>query len=439
VEHYRDNQVCGEGNRPGINLREGPDDDGWTEPPRVPLADGSHVQLFKDGQSLKAAYDAIANAKYFVCLEVYIFASDETGRAFAELMIAKARTGVRIYFIYDSFGSIATDRNLLRRMQTAGVMIQQFNPIRPWECKFSWRPVNRDHRKMLVVDDAVGGMGGLNIANEYAGPWVAKNDRPDDSYWRDTAVGVVGPSAKVLTQSFMRTWQYIVHGGPISRAQYTYAIAPGPRLKRRVAKKVTKRKLPMYREGDENAPPLELLDDIGLLSSVPTTSSPLRPLLHRLIRNAHHSILMTMAYFAPDDKLVAELCRAAQRGVKVRLMLPGCTDIHLLLIAARSFYDVLLTAGVEIYERQTVILHAKTFVVDEHLSLIGSTNLDYRSIAFNCEMSMAIRSDTFARHMCELFENDIRFAMPVQATDWKSRPVIDRLVQWGVSRARYLL
>ncbi len=439
MEHYRDNPPCAAGVEPGINLRPGSEDDGWEKPQAVQLADGSLVQLYKDGEALRAAYDAIRAAKRLICLEVYIFAGDETGRAFADLLIEKAKAGVAVYFIYDSFGSIETDRSIFRRMKSAGVRIQQFNPIRPWECKYSWRPVNRDHRKLLVVDDNIGGMGGLNIANEYAGPWVAKTDRPDESYWRDTAIGIVGPSSRPLLSSFIQSWKYAVHGGPIRRAEYTHAIQGLQRLKRRVAKKVTRKKLPQYYEGDENAPPLEMHDDVGLLASVPTTSSPLRPLLNRLVRNAEKSIRMTMAYFAPDDKLVAELCRAAQRGVKVQLMLPGCTDVKLLLWAARSFYDVLLTAGVEVYERQTVILHAKTIVVDEQISLVGSTNLDYRSIEFNCELSMAIRSSEFGHDMCDLFENDIKFAHRIRARAWRRRPMLDRIVQWAVSRARYLL
>jgi len=438
MEHYRDNQPCAAGPA-GINVAPGSADDGWVNPAAVTLADGSHVQLYKDGEALRAAYDAIHSAKQRVCLEVYIFAGDETGRAFADLLIAKAKAGVRVYFMYDSWGSIETDRNIFRRMKAAGVMIQEFNPIRPWECKYSWRPVNRDHRKLLVVDDHIGGMGGLNIANEYAGPWVARTDRPDDSFWRDTAIGIVGPSARPLLKSFMCSWQYAIHGGPIRRAQYTHAIDPSPPPRRRIAQKVTRKKLPKFQSENEDATPLHLRDDVGLLASVPTTNSPLRPLINRLIHNAKTSIQMTMAYFAPDDLLVAELCRAAKRGVKVELMLPGCSDVKVLLIAARSFYDLLLSAGVKIYERQTVILHAKTIVVDGHISVVGSTNLDYRSIEFNCELSMAVRSNEFAQHMAKLFENDITFAHRIKASAWRRRPVLDRFVQWIVSRARYLL
>ena len=105
---------------PGINLRPGASDDGWAKPTAVVLADGTHVQLYKDGEALRAAYDAIRDAKHRVFLEVYIFSDDETGRAFADLMIAKAKQGVRVYFIYDSFGSIKTDRTLFSRMKSSG-------------------------------------------------------------------------------------------------------------------------------------------------------------------------------------------------------------------------------------------------------------------------------------------------------------------------------
>src|SRR6478672_4887793 len=108
-------------------------DDGWATPPPVELADGSIVQLFKDGEALRAAYTAIRHAKRRICLEVYIFASDATGRAFAELLSAKAREGVRVYVIYDSFGSIWTHRDMFERMRRSGVIVQEFNPIRPWE------------------------------------------------------------------------------------------------------------------------------------------------------------------------------------------------------------------------------------------------------------------------------------------------------------------
>jgi cardiolipin synthase len=168
-------------------------------------------------------------------------------------------------------------------------------------------------------------------------------------------------------------------------------------------------------------------------------SSPLRPFLNKLLREACRSISLAMAYFAPHDDLIDELCAAAKRGVRVRLMLPGKGDVHALIVAARSFYETLMTAGVEIYERQGVILHAKTMVIDGLISMIGSTNLDYRSIEYNLELSGLVRSQAFGKQMEDLFDNDVRFAKRIMLGKWRHRPRWDRLVQWAVSRARYLL
>jgi cardiolipin synthase len=178
---------------------------------------------------------------------------------------------------------------------------------------------------------------------------------------------------------------------------------------------------------------------LGILASTPTVHSPLRPFLNKLFREAGRSIWMTMAYFAPHDDLIEELCAAARRGVKVRLMLPGRCDVKALMVAARSFYETLLDAGVEIYERQGVVLHAKTMVIDGTISMVGSTNLDYRSIEYNLELSALIRSAAFGRQMEDLFENDVRYAKRMSKGMWKRRPTMDRVVQWVVSRARYLL
>jgi cardiolipin synthase len=214
---------------------------------------------------------------------------------------------------------------------------------------------------------------------------------------------------KHLIGAFSRTWQYVTHGGRIRRAEYQYNIDG--------------------RHGDH----------MGLFASVPTMNSQLRSMLHQLLRSARESICLTMAYFAPDDPLIAELTGAAKRGVRVRLMLPGKCDIHLLIVAARSFYETLLSAGVEIYERQSVILHAKTMAIDGKTTIIGSTNLDYRSIEYNCELSAIVRSEEFGAQMDLLFENDVRFAKRITLKEWRRRPFLDRVGQWAVSRARYLL
>jgi cardiolipin synthase A/B len=425
------------GTAPGINICPGSDDDGWVVPQPVTLSDGTQIRLHKDGEALHAGLEAIRDARRRICLEVYIFADDDTGHAFADALCRRARDGLRVFVIYDSFGSRGIggrEPEMFRAMRHNGVRLEQFHPMRPWECQFSWRPANRDHRKLLLVDHDIAGMGGLNVGAEYAGSWVgraavsglgggiatavksavntaigsAAGEPPADvcDFWRDNAIGIRGPGAAPFMRAFANTWTYLTHGGRTRRAEFQHNLYEG---------------------------------ELGVLASVPTMNSPLRPALHRLFGSARRSILMTMAYFAPDDDLIATLCRAARRGVRVRLMLPGRCDVPAVRLAARSFYQTLLDCGVEIYERQGVILHAKTMVIDGRTTVIGSTNLDYRSIEYNLELSAVIRNETFGGQMHDLFENDVRYAKRITPAEWKHLKAWDRFVQWAVSRARYLL
>jgi cardiolipin synthase len=356
-------------------------------------------------------------------------------------------------------------------MRQAGVNMQQFHPIRPWECRYGWRPFNRDHRKLLVIDDHVGGLGGLNVGAQYAGSWIVQD--PKDSccdFWRDNAIGMVGPSVKLLLRSFANTWRYVQSGGRIRKAELVHNIELADRsarlraYRRRQARRIRRFRLRLARfrlrhhlpddgDGHATAPTdsagvrLELphhrasplAADFGLVASVPTASSPLGSMFRKLFRGAQRSIQLTMAYFAPSDVFIGELCRAARRGVKVQLMLPAECDVHLLMVAARSFYDTLMSAGVEIFERQGAVLHAKTMVIDGETTVIGSTNLDYRSIEYNCELSAILRSREFGRQMQDLFANDVCYAKRILPGEWRRRPVRDRVVQWAVQRARYLL
>jgi cardiolipin synthase len=400
------------GTASGINLAPGSDDDGWIIPEPVRLSDGTLIQLYKDGEAWHAAFEAIRRAKVRICLELYIFASDQTGQAVADLLSEKARAGVKVFVIYDSFGSLYSDRAMFDKMRHAGVNVQQFHPMRPWECRYGWRAFNRDHRKLLLIDDDIAGLGGMNLGQDYAGSWIVKSamagsHQAENELWRDNAIGIRGPTAKTLLESFARTWNYVQKGGRIRSAELIHDI---------------------YKPGE-----------FGVLASVPTTNSPLKPAVCHLLQNARRSICLTMAYFAPDDTLIDELCKAADRGVKIKLMLPGRGDIKLLVIAARSFYEKLMSHGIEIYERQQVILHAKTIVVDSEISIIGSTNLDYRSIEYNCELSAVIRSNELGHQIEMLFDNDVRYSRKIDPDVWQHRPHWDRFGQWVVSRARYLL
>ncbi|QOV91198.1 phospholipase D-like domain-containing protein [Humisphaera borealis] len=394
----------------GVNICPGCDDDGWIVPPPVRLSDGTMLQLYKDGEALHAAYEAIANAKRRICIEMYIFADDETGNAFADLLARKSREGIRVFCIYDCFasrpwGGFGPETAPLKRMREAGVRLEVFHPVAPWECRHAWHPFNRNHRKLVIVDDELAGLGGLNIGTEYAGSWIVNDVKGE--FWRDNGMSVRGPGARMFLKAFRTTWDYVRRGRRMRALAFDQNLT-----------------------GDA---------ELGVMASPPTMDSKLRPFIRHLLRSASDSITMTMAYFAPDDELVKELCAAGDRGVSIRLMFPGISDVPVVRLAGQSFYETLMESGALIYERQHVVLHAKTLCIDGKTTVIGSANLDYRSIEVNCELSAIVRSAEFGRQIEDLFDNDVNYAKQIHRSHWRRRPWGDRFVQWATSRARYVM
>ena len=377
----------------------------WITPDPVTLRDGTHVQLLKDGQALRAAYDAILAAQRRICVEMYIFNSDEAGRAFVDLLCLKAFDGVRVFVLYDGFGCHDTDPAMFAQLRAAGVRLCEFHPLAPWRYHGRWRVTQRDHRKLVLVDDRIAQLGGLNLGVEYAGPWIVRRRRRyRGKPWRDTGLAVEGPQVARLAAAFARIWRYANRGGELAAVEYLGPLAAG--------------------------------SDFGVLASAPTQHSRIAPIAQQLIASARQSLWITMAYFAPTDAVIGALCAAARRGVSVRLILPGLGDVALLRIAARSFYAQMLAAGVEIYERRGPMLHAKTLCLDGEISIIGSTNFDYRSFERNCELSVAVRSPALGNQMHLLFEHDVHLSKRITPANWRRRPRLDALLQWLANRLR---
>ena len=166
---------------------------------------------------------------------------------------------------------------------------------------------------------------------------------------------------------------------------------------------------------------------MAVIASVPSPHSRLFANFRKLLRDAETSIEMTMAYFAPPEDLVAQLCRSARNGVRVRLMLPGRSDVAILVTAARAFYETLMDAGVEIYERQQLVLPPRRFASIDASLHCRFDKPDYRSIQFNCELSAVVHSTAFGEQMHELFEHDVRFARQIDSDEWRHRPIKDRI------------
>lgn len=383
------------GTSAGINIEPGSDDDGWIVPHPVQLQDGTMLQLYKDGEALHAAYDAIRAARKRICLQVYIFHSDSTGRAFAELLASRAREGLSVYVIYDAFGSMGSDAVMFERMAAAGVRLAAFHPIKPWECRYSWRPFNRDHRKLLIIDGEVAFVTGAGITDDFADP-----DYPQRS-WRENAVRVVGPVVQDWQQLFLRVWTQNAAlpagGSPVPEA------GAGEGMLGRV---VSNRRL-----GQQEIR---------------------RSFLNR-VQGAASRAWFSTAYFVPSRNVLRALQRAAARGVDVRLLLPGpYTDHPAVRHAGRRFYSRLLRHGVRIYEYQPRFLHAKSVLCDSWTS-IGSSNLDRWNLRWNLEANQEVDDAAFAVEVQVMFERDFADSLEIRYPEWRRRGLRERLREhlWG--------
>ncbi len=351
----------------------------WSAPEgRAPSAEvtvgPNRVALLRDGfQAYPAMLEAIARATSTICLETYIFKDDTTGLRFINALVERARAGVEVLVMYDSWGSTLSDESLAR-MAAAGVKVKSFGPV-PFTAKLGRilaRLLRRNHRKSLVVDGAVGFTGGLNIADDYA----AVED--GGAGWRDTHLRLVGPSALELERLFLSTWRQ--YRGPAFDAQRFERPAPAAQARLRIVGN----DFPLDRKG-------------------------IRRAYVEAFSRARSSIFLTHAYFLPPAKVLNALLTASRRGVRVAIILAATTDVKLVLFAARGLYAKLLKAGVEVYEWQSGrVLHAKTAVSDSLWATVGSSNLDPLSLRQNLEVNALVIDAEFARALERLFLEDLR-------------------------------
>ncbi len=370
-----------------------------------PLTKGNKVTLLADGQATYAAmFKAIENARDHINLESYIIEDDETGRKFADLLLQKQAEGVQVNLIYDSVGSMNTPASFFQHLRDGGIQVVGFNPINPLKAREKWGLTHRDHRKILIVDGKVAIIGGINISKVYSSsPFRRKQNEKAPIHWRDTDIQIEGPAVAEFQKLFFDTW--LKQKGPkLSERNYF------PDLKE---------------EGNAL---------VRVVGSTPGQSNRIPFIVYvSAISFAAYSIHMTNSYFIPDDQIVKALTDAAERGVDVKIILPGITDSQLALYAQRYHYSGLLKSGVKLYERSTSLLHAKTAVVDKVWSTVGSTNMDFLSLLNNDEVNAVILSHEFAVEMEKMFVRDLADSRQIQWDEWKKRPLLPRIREWFVN------
>lgn len=364
----------------------------------------NRVSLLRDGdQAYPAMLQAIAGAQRTICLETYILRDDATGQRFLSALRERARAGVEVLLLFDGWGS-SVSAQTLTQLHESGVKVLPFLPLRFGFGlkKLVARLLRRNHRKALIVDGRIGFTGGLNISDEYAS--VADGG----GGWRDTHLRIEGTGAIELEQLFLITW----------RRQ------KGPRFDE-----------PRFRRAPVGA--CAALSVIG--NEFALHQKAIRQAYLDAIGRAKQRVFLTHAYFLPPGKLLKTLMKAVRRGVRVCVIVAATTDVKVVLWGARGLYPKLLRQGVEVYEWQGRVLHAKTAVVDGRWATVGSANLDALSLRQNLEVNAVVIDERFGSAMEALFLDDLTHCERITLSTVRGYGLFRRFASWVAWQFRHWL
>lgn len=362
---------------------------------------GNRPTLLSDGdETFPAMKAAIAAAKRFIHVEFYIWRGDQTGWDFADALIERARAGVEVRAMYDALGSIDVDPLIFDTMRSEGIEVLQYRPLAPWRPR--WGVLRRNHRKALVVDNEVAFVGGLNLADDYAG--TASGGKG----WRDTMVELRGPIVNDVNRLFLHTWE-------------------------RETKDRVKR-----------APAPKSVEQPGALAALLANSefgqrTLIRKAYLRAIQHAAHTIFVANPYFLPQARVRRALYRAARRGVDVRLIVPDKNDVPIVGWAMEHLFTRFLKRGIRVFRWSGAMIHAKIAAIDSAWSTVGSYNLDHRSLRSNLELNVMVLDRTFGLAMDEQFLRDFERCRELDLEKWSRRSWFERLRSWLWYQARLLL
>jgi cardiolipin synthase len=357
----------------------------------APIVGGNRVDILLNGEEIfPAKLDAIRAARRSITMAEYFYAEGPVARLLAEALAERCRAGIPTHVLLDGFGTLAMRPEDAETMKAAGCQVVTFRPIGPHTVN---KVNNRNHRRILVVDGRVGFTGGSGVGRQWMG-----NGRIRD-HWRDTDVAVRGPVVQYLQGAFAEHWLEAT-GVVLGGEPYFPRVPPSGPVHAQVLK-----------------------------SSPAGGGSALYTALLLAIASARRSILITNPYFLPDFAMQEALAAAARRGVRVAVLAPSSIDSNLVRAASRRQYGPLLRAGVQFYEYQPALLHAKTMVIDGVWATVGSANLDNRSFALNDELNVITYDRGVAARLEAVFAADLAHATPVTYEAWRRRPVHERLLE----------
>ncbi len=348
------------------------------------------IKIFTVGaDKFKSLKEDLANATGSIYLQYYIFNDDHIGHEIAEILKRKAREGLDVRVIYDHIGSFSAKNSFWRNMQEAGVDTHPFFRVNfpHFANRVNWR----NHRKLVIVDNCIGYIGGMNIADRYdSGP-------EEGAPWRDTHFRLEGDIVESLLFSFIVDWNFLKQPHPI--------------------------------DGIPSLIPTKLRNSTGmqLVTSGPFGEWDNLALVYlKAISLARKSIYIQTPYFLPTDALMNALEAAALSKIDVRIMIPRHGDSRMLQYASFSYVTQCLRAGIKVYLYNPGMLHAKGMIIDENLVTAGSTNFDFRSFENNFECNVLIYDRDINRQMRDIFFRDMNQCTKLSYTTWHRRPMPQR-------------
>jgi cardiolipin synthase len=353
-------------------------------------SDGNTLTIFFEGsETFDAMLAAIARAERRVWLETYILEPDALGTAVLAALTAAATRGCQVRLMFDVIGSPRVDDAVLRPLREAGGVAAPYNP--PFAFRDRRSPLQRDHRKILIVDER-GFCGGMNVSVDY-GSFHRGNGR-----FRDTHALLEGPCVADLASIFQQGWH-----------------------------EETGERLPAI---ERSAPLAEGVFVQVLRSDASRQMRHIQRALYQTVGRCLRNCFLTTPYFVPPPRLLSALVQAAKRGVDVRVLTAGLSDVPIVSVAARHLYGRLLRGGVRVYEMTERTLHAKTATIDGLYSSVGSFNLDRWSFERNLEVNVSVVDPGLARQLQERFVKDVEGSREVRLADWTARGWLESVRGW---------
>lgn len=358
-----------------------------------PILLAESIDIFTSGEEkMQRLYEDIRQARHHIHVQYYVFSDDQTGQALVDLLEAKVHEGVSVRIIYDHVGSWEASASFFRKIRRRGIEVYPFLPvIFPL---FTSKVNYRNHRKAVIIDGKIGYVGGMNIANRY----TVGNKL---GVWRDTHVRITGAAVNGLQSSFMTDW-YVASQRILPVDVYH----------------------PVVSESRDKGIPMQFFQ-----SGPNGQWRILLLILVRAITNAQSSVWMQTPYFLPNDALYKAIVGAALSGIDVRLVIPHRGDSRSVRLASDSYIADLLRAGVKVYRYQRSFIHSKLMIVDDRLTIIGSANMDFRSLEHNYELTGCVYDASVAVEMKKIFTEDCKSSTALRYKSWRQRPYLTRLAE----------